>query len=85
MVSFHLSKLITAAKKTNETKSELMTMGNKKFDGNVHYYYFYDDKNLLSNHVICFPFFNYTSAHQVDNPPSVAMGCVLGTEGMFVI
>ncbi len=46
---------------------------------------FYDNKNLLSNCVIYLYFLNCTSAHQVDNLLSVAMGCVLGTEGTFVI
>ncbi len=34
-VSFHVSQLITEAKRTNVTKSELLAMVEEKFDSNV--------------------------------------------------
>ncbi len=52
MVSFHVSQLITAAKETNATKSELLTMVEEKFDSNI--YIFFDNSNILSVHIVCF-------------------------------
>ncbi len=63
MVSFHISQLITAAKRTNVTKSELLKLVKK----NLTVMFFLDNKLGMSNHVICFTLFQLhisTSAHQ---------------------
>ncbi len=60
-------------------------MVEEKFDGNVHYYFLMTIKTYCLIMLFVLHCLNYTSAHQVDNPPSVAIGCVLGTEGTFVI
>ncbi len=37
MISFHVSQLVTAAKQTNVTKSELLKMVEEKFDCNFYF------------------------------------------------
>ncbi len=85
MVSFHISQLVTAAKQTNVTKSELLEMVKEKFDGNVYFVFFNDNDNICLIILFVLHCFHYTSAYQVDNPLSVEQGSVLGTEGTFVL
>ncbi len=85
MTSFHVSQLITTAKKTNVTKSKLLKMVEEKFDSND--YFVSIDDNIKLCLTMCFDLlcFRYTSEYQVDNPPSVVRGSVLETEGGFII
>ncbi len=84
MVSFHVSQLITAVRQTNVTKSELLKMVEEKFDGNNYFVILIYNTIYISSHRLFFQF-RYKSAHHIDNPPSVARGTALGTEGMFVL
>ncbi len=85
MTSVHISQIITTAKKTNVTKSELLKMVEEKFDGNI-YFVSIDDNNKLCL-IMCFDLlcFHYTSACQVDKPQSLVRGSVLETEDGFII
>ncbi len=81
MISYHISQLITTAKKTNITKFDLLKLVEEKFDGNVDFVSI-DNSNticlIMWFVVICF---YYASVYHVENTLSVAWGSVLVIEG----